>query len=151
MAAGPVTVINVAMEKIGRGVIDLDGSFCVVLTQAAQPLGATFVGASGQALYSDLTAEVAGTGYATGGALLASSDWTLSAGVVTFSGDPTGWTALTATMKFAVVCSLDGLGDPEHILAIVDLETTDPTGRVSVGGDFIINWSSALFTLTRAV
>jgi hypothetical protein len=69
---------------------------------------------------------------------------------VTFAADPTEWNALTATMKYAVICTRDGSADPEHILAIVDLETTVPTGRESLGGDFIINWGSALFTLTRA-
>lgn len=151
MAAGPVTVLNVAMEKIGSGAIDLaSDSFVVVLTTSTQALSASFVGTSGQALYSDLTNEVTGSGYTAGGAPLTASDWTRASAVVSFTADATSWTAITATMKYAVICSLDGSLDPEHILAVVDLELTDPSGRTSVGGDFIINWSSALFTLTRA-
>lgn len=151
MAAGPVNVIDVAMEKIGAAVINLEtADFVVVLTTSAQALSTSFTGTSGQALYSDLTAEVVGAGYTAGGAALAAKDWIRAGAVVSFVADATTWVALTATMKYAVICSLDGSSDPEHILAIVDLELTEPTGRVSAGGDFIINWSTSLFTLTRA-
>ena len=148
MAAGTVTVLNVALDKLGRKVLDLDAdSFNVVLTTNAQALSAAFTGTSGQARYSDLKAEVVGTGYTAGGAPLAASSWTRSGAVLTFAADPTTWSALTATMKYAVICLATGSKD---ILAIVDLETSDPAGRASAGGDFIINWTGGLFTLTRA-
>lgn len=152
MAAGPVTVLNVALRKLGAGVIDLDSdAFAVVLTTSAQALSAAFTGGSGQALYADLTAEVIGDGYATGGTPLENPLWTRSGSVVTFSADSTDWPALTATMKYAVICKTDGgsPATPTDILAIVDLEQDDPTGRVSGGGAFIINWTGGLFTLTR--
>lgn len=148
MAAGNVTVLNVGIEKLGEGVFNLDADdFNVVLTTNAQALSAAFTGASGQALYSDLTAEVVGTGYTAGGEPLAGVNWSRSGAVLTFSADPTTWEALTATMKYAVICMATGSKD---ILAIVDLETTDSAGRTSAGGDFIINWTGGLFTLTRA-
>lgn len=148
MAAGKVTVLNVALDKLGRKVFDLDAdAFNVVLTTNAQALSAAFTGTSGQARYSDLTAEVVGAGYTAGGAPLGDATWTRSGAVLTFAADPTAWSALTATMKYAVICLASGTKD---ILAIVDLETTDAAGRTSAGGDFIINWTGGLFTLTRA-
>lgn len=148
MAAGIVTVLNVALDKLGRKVFDLDAdSFNVVLTTNAQALSASFTGASGQARYADLTAEVVGTGYTAGGEPLGDATWTRSGAVLTFAAPATTWDALTATMKYAVICLATGTKD---ILAIVDLETTDAAGRTSAGGDFIINWTGGLFTLTRA-
>ena len=152
MAAGPVTVLNVALEKLGEGVINLESdSFTVVLCGDGQALSASFTGTSGQALYSDLEDEIAGggSGYTTGGAALANPGWDRSGAVVSFVADATEWDALTASMKYAVICRMDG-ATPDDILAIVDLEESEPTGRTSAGGDFIINWGSALFTLTRA-
>lgn len=148
MAAGIVTVLNVALDKLGRKVFDLDAdSFNVVLTTNAQALSASFTGASGQARYADLTAEVVGTGYTAGGEPLGDATWTRSGAVLTFAAPATTWDALTATMKYAVICLATGTKD---ILAIVDLETTDAAGRTSAGGDFIINWTGGLFTLIRA-
>lgn len=148
MAAGNVTVLNVALDKLGRKVFDLDAdSFNVVLTTNAQALSASFTGSSGQARYADLTAEVVGTGYTAGGEPLGDATWTRSGAVLTFAAPATTWDALTATMKYAVICLATGTKD---ILAIVDLETTDAAGRTSAGGDFIINWTGGLFTLTRA-
>lgn len=148
MAAGNVTVLNVALEKLGEGVFNLDADdFNVVLTTQAQALSAAFTGTSGQALYADLTAEVVGAGYTAGGEPLAATSWTRSGAILTFAADPTTWEALTATMKYAVICLATGSKD---ILAIVDLETADSAGRTSSGGDFIINWTGGLFTLTRA-
>lgn len=148
MAAGNVTVLNVALEKLGEGVFNLDADdFNVVLTTQAQALSASFTGASGQALYADLTAEVVGAGYTAGGNPMSGVTWTRSGAVLTFAADPSTWSALTATMKYAVICLATG---SEDILAVVDLEATDPAGRASAGGDFIINWTGGLFTLTRA-
>lgn len=152
MAAGPVTVLNVAIEKIG-GAINLEtDSFSVVLCTSDQALSAAFTGGSGQALYSDLTDEVTGTGYVEGGAPLDAKDWTQAAGIATFSADPTTWAGLVATVKYAVICRLNDAVSPPvptDIVAIVDVEVDEPTGRVSAGGDFIINWGSSLFTISR--
>lgn len=152
MATGPVTVLNVAVEKFGEAVFDLEGgSYRVVLTTSAQAIGAGFTGTSGQALYSDLTAEVIGDGYTPGGQPLAATSWSRSGAVATFDANSTAWASLTATMKYAVIVLSDG-EDPfelSHILAYFDLEVDEPTGRTSAGGDFIINWSDGLFTLTR--
>lgn len=153
MAAGPVTVIDVAIEKIGNEINLETDQFTVVLCDSSQALSASFTGGSGQALYSDLTGEIVGAGYTEGGAALAAKDWSRSGAVVSFSADPTQWEGLNGEVKYAVVCRLNDAVSPpapDHILAVVDVETTEPDGRVSTGGDFIINWSTALFTITRA-
>lgn len=153
MAAGAVTVLDLALEKLGAGEFALDtDTFAVALCTADQALAADFTGGSGEALYSDLTAEVdeSGSGYTTGGEDLGSVTWSeTSAGVISFTADPTVWTAVTLTAKYAVIY-LTTTGSSGDILAIVDLEESEPTGRTSTGGDFTINWASALFTLSRA-
>lgn len=147
MAAGQVIVPNIALEKLGDGTFDLDTqAFNVVLCGDGQALAPTFAGTSGNALYSDLTDEVVGSGYTTGGEALAVTGWTRSGAIISFTADPTTWEALTASMKWAVIVLDGGAGD---ILAYFDLETTDPTGRTSAGGDFTINWTGSVFTLTR--
>lgn len=152
MAAGPFTVLDVALEKFGEEVFNLDSdAFQVVLTTQAQALAAAFTGASGQALYSDLTAEVEGAGYEAGGEPLTGASWSRAGAVVTFAAASTTWEALTATMKYAVVVRSDGGSPPAlaDILGFADLEQADPAGRTSAGGDFIINWTGGLFTITR--
>ncbi len=150
MAAGVFTVLNIALEKLADGTFDLDtNSFCVVLATKTQALSAAFAGASTNAVYADLTAEVVGTGYTAGGETMTGVAWSRSTGTVTFSADPSTWETLTATMKYAVVCK-EVAGAPTDILGIVDLETTNADGRISAGGDFIINWTGGLFTLSRA-
>lgn len=147
MAVGKFTVLDISMRKIGAAEIDLDSTtFKVALTASAQALAANFVGASGNALYGDLTAEVTGAGYTAGGADLENSTWTRSGAVVTMNADPTQWTSLNTTFKYAVVYeTVSGA-----ILGFFDVDDGDPVGRVVSNSDFIINWTSGLFTLTRA-
>lgn len=147
MAAGQVIVLDRALRKLADGTFDLDSqSFKVALLGDDQALAASFAGGSGNALYSDLTDEVVGSGYTAGGASLVSPAWTRLGAVVSFTADPTVWTSLTAQMKYAAIYLDGGAGD---ILCYFDLETTDPSGRTSSGGDFTINWTGSVFTLTR--
>lgn len=153
MAAGNFTVLNIAKEKLADGDFDLDSqNFALVLTTNAQALTAAFAGTSTDAQYSDLTAEVSGAapGYDTGGEPLPAVTWTRSGGVVTFDADPTTWISATFTAKYAVVVKSDGASPPtlSDILGFVDLETTDPAGRSSAGGDFQVSWPTGIFTLT---
>jgi hypothetical protein len=152
MAAGQITVLNLALPKFA-GDYDLSSdNWNVVLCGDAQALDANFSGASGQALYSDLTDEITGDGYAAGGLPLTGVTWGESSGVATFDADAVTWEALTASMKYLVIVRSDGASPPalSDILAVGDLETTDPTGRTSAGGDFTINWTGGIFTLQRA-
>lgn len=149
MAAGQFKVIDKALVKIGEEINLASDDFNVVLTTKAQAIGVNFAGASGNAQYSDLTAEVVGTGYTAKGEPLVAPDFSLTGAVASFIADPTVWNGLTATMKYAVVVKNVG-GTLSHILGYFDLETTDPDGRASSGGDFVITWTGGLFTLTRA-
>lgn len=147
MAVGKFTVLNIALKKIGAGTIDLDSNaFKVALLGDGQPIAADFVGVSADARFSDLTDEVVGSGYTAGGVALSNVTWSQAGPVVTFGADPSSWTALTATAKYAVVYRNGGNND---ILGFFDIDSALPAGRVISGSDFTINWTGGLFTLTR--
>lgn len=152
MAAGQITVLNVALAKFGDEFDLASDNWRVVLCGDAQALDATFVGTSTDAQYSDLTDEITGDGYDAGGLPLTGVTWNQAGGVATFDADAVTWPALTASMKYLVIVRSDGASPPtlSDILAVGDLETTDPTGRTSAGGDFTINWTGGIFTLQRA-
>lgn len=151
MAAGNVTVLDIALEKIARADFNFDTDvYSLVLVTKDQPLTAAFAGASGQALYSDLTNEVVGAGYTAGGAAMTDVSVSRTGSVVNISSPPITWPSASVTAKYGVICLDNGTGGPFDILAFFDLETTDPDGRSSNGGDLTINFASGLFTLTRA-
>ena len=148
MAAGNFVVLDAAQEKIGAAVnLDSD-AFSLVLTTNAQALTAGFVGASGQALYADLTAEVVGTGYSAGGEAMTGVAWSTTGDVTEFSADPVTWETATLTAKYAVLIDTTVAGDP--IIGYADLETTDPSGRSAAATDFTVSWPSGIFTLEKA-
>lgn len=152
MPAGQVTIFSPAQTKIGAEFDLATDEFTVILTTNAQALTGAFTGSSGQALYSDLTAEVSGSGYTAGGTPLVNHTWTRAGAIVTFNADSTTWAALTATAKYAVIARLDtsvSPAVPTDLVCFFDLETGDPAGRTSAGGDFILNWAGTIFTLTR--
>ena len=147
MAVGKFTVLNLALKKLGAGIIDLDShSFKVALLGDGQAIAADFVGSSTDARFSDLTDEVVGTGYTSGGATLANVTLNQASAIVTFGADPSTWTGLDVTAKYAVVYRNGGNGD---ILGFFDIDDSLPAGRVIAGTDFTINWTGGLFTLTR--
>lgn len=151
MAAGNFTVINAAFEKILNGVFNLEGgNFVLVLTTSGQALAADFVGTSGSALYSDLTAEVSnvGTGYTSGGKDMTGVSVSLAGGVATVNADQVVWPGTSLTAKYVVMCRADETGDPTDILGFFDTETTEPDGRTS-SGDLVVNFINGLFTLDR--
>lgn len=151
MAAGNITVLNIALEKILQGTFDLSSvPFVLVLTTKDQPLTAAFVGASGQALYSDLTDETSGAGYTAGGQAMAGVDVSLTGAVAKVTADPVTWESATLTAKYGVICMAEASGDPTDILAFFDMETTSADGRASDGGDLIVNFAAGLFDLQRA-
>jgi hypothetical protein len=147
MAAGPVTLLDIAIEKIGNGEFNLSSdSFKIALCEKDEALTAAFVGTSGDARYSDLSFEITGGGYTAGGEALANTQWTRTGSTTLFSADPTAWEALDNTMKYGVIYRDSG---DNEIVAFFDLELDNPDGRVSGGGDFVITYSSGLFDATR--
>lgn len=144
MPAGNWIVFNRAKLKLANGSLDLDTNpFRMVLTTSSQALAATFVGTSTDCRYSDLTAEVVGTGYTATGKLLTAT-WTQATGTITFDVDDQAWTASTITAKYAVIYA-DNTND--DLLCFVDLETGG--GSVStVAGTLTVTINpSGVFTL----
>lgn len=90
---------------------------------------------------SDITNEVTGTGYSSGGATLAnlsvSVDNTDNEGV--FDADDVSWTSSTITARGAVLYkSRGGASSADELIAYVDFGS-DIT---STAGTFLITWSS---------
>lgn len=150
MAAGKFTVLDIALPKLVDGTIRLGvDDLRLVLCTATEALSASWTGASGQGLYSDLTAEVSGPGYAAGGEELSGVVISGSGSSITIEADPTVWESASFTVKYGVVC-LGGTG-ADDVLGFFDVETTDPSGRTVTASDLTILWPSNLLTLTRTV
>lgn len=144
MPAGSWTVFNRAKLKLANGSLDLDTNpFRMVLTTSSQALDATFVGTSTDCRYSDLTAEVVGTGYTATGKLLTAT-WTQSTGTITFDVDDQAWTSSTITAKYAVIYA-DNTND--DLLCFVDLETGGGSVSTTAGTLTVTINASGVFTL----
>lgn len=147
MAAGTYIIPNVTKLKLVDGTHDLDTHvFKMALTTSTQALSATFAGTSGNARYSDLTAQVAnGNGYTTGGKTLVMSV-SQNAGTVTVNCDQQVWTGATFTAKYAVI--YNDTDANKSILAVVDLETTVGTGLSPSNGSLTVTPNaSGIFTI----
>ena len=144
MAAGSWIVFNRAKLKLANGSLDLDTNpFRMVLTTSSQALAATFVGTSTDCRYSDLTAEVVGTGYTATGKLLTAT-WTQATGTITFDVDDQAWTSSTITAKYAVIYA-DNTND--DLLCFVDLETGGGSVSTTAGTLTVTINASGVFTL----
>lgn len=144
MPADNWSVFNIAKTKLANGTFDLDTqTFKMALLTDAQAMAATFAGASTDCRYSDLTAEVVGSGYTAGGKTLTAT-WNRSAGTVTFDCDDQAWTSATFDAQYAVIYA-DNTND--DLLCFSDLNAGG--GMLSVvGGTFTITINaSGVFTL----
>lgn len=146
MAAGNFTVLNVAMTKVLDGTIRMgtDG-LKLALCTATQAFTAGWTGASGEGLYSDITEEVTGTGYVAGG-LPVDVSMSQTSGLVTVTADPAVWSGVTLTAKYGFLYKDSGDGD---VLGFMDLETTEPGGRIVTASDLTILWPNGLLTAQR--
>lgn len=99
---------------------------------------------------SDVTSEVAGTGYTAGGATVASPTLAYDAGTNTlkFDGDDVAWPASTLTARYAVIYdSTPGSDATRPLIGYVDFGAD----VASVAGTFTIAWDAAgIATLTAA-
>jgi hypothetical protein len=145
MPAGNWIVFNRAKLKLANGTFDLDTqTFKMALTTSSQALDATFVGGSTDCRYSDLTAEVVGTGYTAGGKTLIAT-WTQSTGTITFDVDDQAWgPSSTITAKYAVIYA-DNTND--DLLCVVDLDTGGGSVSTTAGTLTITINASGVFTL----
>lgn len=93
---------------------------------------------------ADITNEVTGVGYTTGGETLGSPTFTISSGVAKFDGTDVSLPTTTLTSVEGVVLFDDTLsGDP--LLCAIDFGAAYST----VAGTFAITWNAAgIFTIT---
>lgn len=152
MAAGSFTLFNIAKQKLANGTFLLPGAanaYRMALASNVQSLDWTFAGASTDARYADLTAEVtanATTNYTAGGQNLAMTI-SRTVNVVTVNCDNHSWTTMTANVKYAVIYKNDNTN--KDLLGYIDLETTSVGGLFPSNGTLAITINaSGLFTLT---
>ncbi len=148
MAAGKWKLYNTAKEKIGQGLIDLDGhTFKMALFQ-----GSSNCDTLTHDELADLTNQVAnGNGYTTGGVTLTGVTWTNSSGVITFDCSNVSWTASGAgfSCRYAVIYDDTVSGDPLLAVCLLDTTPADITVPALNAIDIDIN-ASGVFTLSGA-
>ena len=146
MAAGKWKLYDTAKEKIGQGIIDLDGhTFKVALFTSTSNCDTLT-----HDELADLTNQVAnGFGYTTGGQNLTGVTWTNSSGTITFDCVDPSWTASggAITCRFAVIYDDTVAGDP--LLCVCRLDTSNVTATDTQELNIIIS-ASGVFTLSGA-
>jgi hypothetical protein len=96
--------------------------------------------------FDDITNQVSGAGYTSGGATLASKTVTYTSGTNTqaFDAADVTWTSSTITARYAVIYDSTGVSSTSALIGYVDFGA-DVT---SSGGDFTIQWNaSGIFTI----
>lgn len=130
-------VFNSAKRDTWNGAIDLDTDTIKVMlvTSSYTP------DIDAHTKRSDITNEVSGTGYTSGGAALANKTVTANntsdRGV--FDADDLVWTTATITARGAVIYkSRGGASSADELLAYIDFGSD----KTSTAGDFTITWDS---------
>ena len=91
---------------------------------------------------SDVTNEVTGTGYSSGGESLSSVTLTQSSGTITFDADDVTWASSTITARGAVVYDDSLTNDP--LICYIDFGAD----KSSSSGDFVLSFNAnGIFTL----
>ena len=97
--------------------------------------------------YSDLNSnEVSGTGYTAGGAVLTSTEITLSSGVLTYDAADVSWSSSTISNAMAAVgyFKRGGAASADELMFLSDFVTAAST----TNGTFTIQWhASGIFTV----
>lgn len=95
---------------------------------------------------NDITAEVTGTGYTSGGTTLTSTALTLSSGVLTYDGADVSWASSTISNAMAGVgyFARGGASTADELVFLSDFVTA----ASSSSGTFTIQWNaSGIFTV----
>lgn len=101
------------------------------------------------AYFSDITNQVTGTGYTSGGATLTSKTVTYTSGTNTqaFDAADVTWSASTITARYAIIYDSTGTSSTSALIGYVDFGAD----VISSGGDFTIQWNaSGIFTISVA-
>lgn len=123
MSYGPFTWFDPALLKINQDVFLGSDSLKCALCGDAQVLSASFVGASGDCRYADLTDQLAtALGYTSGGQALTNVSLTRSGNRVTFTSDPIDF-LLTGTISFKYFVFYDDTTANKDLVGFVDAET----------------------------
>jgi hypothetical protein len=96
--------------------------------------------------FDDITNQVTGAGYTSGGATLASKTVTYTSGTNTqaFDAADVTWTSSTITARYAVIYDSTGVSSTSALIGYVDFGAD----VISSGGDFTIQWNgSGIFTI----
>ena len=114
-------IYNTFPLYLGDGTIDLDSNTLKValLTNVYTP-------DASHSVYGDLSGEVSGTGYTTGGETLTTVTWTESAGTATLSAANPSWTSAAFTARYAVVYDDTPVSPAKPLICLFDF-TTDQT------------------------
>lgn len=99
--------------------------------------------------YSDVTNEVAGTGYTAGGITLANKTLTYDAATNTmkFDADDVSWATSTITARYAVIRKDTGTATTSPVLVYIDFGVDE----VSDAGAFTVTFAAAgIFTVAAA-
>lgn len=94
---------------------------------------------NGDQFYSDLTGEVSGSGYTSGGKVIGSTGATYSGGELTFDGDDVSWDPVSLSgVRYGVVYD-NTPSDPEdkQLAVLIDFGEDQSTGS---GGNFNVAW-----------
>lgn len=129
-------IYNSFKKKIMDGSIDLDTDTIKValVTSSYSP------NQDSHDFFDDITNEVSGTGYSSGGATLANKtvtqDNTDDEGV--FDADDVTWSSSTITARGAVLYKSSGVASTSPLIAYIDFGSD----QISAAGNFVIQWSS---------
>ena len=98
--------------------------------------------------FNDLTNEVSGTGYTTGGKAFTTTEITLSSGTLTWDCDDLSWTTSTITSAMAAVFyTLVGSSATDQLLLLADFVTAVSTSAgtlavtIAAGGVMTIDYT----------
>lgn len=135
------------LKKIADGTLSLSSdTFHASLLTATQAMSATFVGASGDARYADLTAELAtASGYTIGGLALSSVSLARAAvNQTVFTSAPLAWT-LTGTITFKYMAIYDFTTTNKDLIGFCDMDTTGGSvspvaGPLQIQPDATLGW-----------
>ena len=94
---------------------------------------------------ADITAEVTGTGYTSGGVAITTTEITLASGVLTFDGADVSWSSSTIANAMAAVGYTNVSGTAtDQLIWLSDFVSA----ASSSSGTFTVQWSgSGIFTL----